>query len=300
MKPLFLRRMGTVFLDRDGLTPEILSMEFKNFFPQEDARYIDDVSKLAGIAASRAWEGGAQNFTPESRKDFAVIVGTALGGIDSTVRFDAQALQKGPNAVNPMDFPNTVANAAGSRIGIWLQLKGPNVTLTNGGTSLLDAIGFSFQAYNNGLFQNCLVGAVDKAPPFLKLALFKGSSPPLFREGSCLFFASGLAEGKSLGQVTDFFSLQLKGDFIIPPAFNRDFEGLWEGVEWLGCPEGLPLESRFPTGLFRHIPPPSVIELGLGGMESLETFLEGPLHRGVVAAYSKPERKFSFIKIEKQ
>lgn len=168
MKPLAVHRQGEAFLDQDGLTVENLPDEFQKAFPDLSPKYIDSVSLLASIAASRALKEGISSFTEEQRKDFAVIVGSAFGAIDSTITFDAQALEKGPNAVNPMDFPNTVANAAGSRIGIWLQLKGPNVTLTNGGTSLIDAIGFAWEGYNSGLFQRCLVGAVDKVPAFLK------------------------------------------------------------------------------------------------------------------------------------
>jgi len=57
MKPLFLLRSGEAFLGRNGLSLESLSEEFKKIFPQEDPRYIDNVSKLAGIAAGLAWEG---------------------------------------------------------------------------------------------------------------------------------------------------------------------------------------------------------------------------------------------------
>lgn len=299
MKPLFLLRQGIVLLDRDGLTLENLSPEFKKIFPQEDPRYIDNVSKLAGLAAGRAWEGATERFPGDFRKDFAVIVGSAFGAIESTMNFDAQALQKGPNAVNPMDFPNTVANAAGSRIGIWLQLKGPNVTLTNGGTSFLDALGFGFQGLNSGLFQNCFVGAVDKVPAFLKPLAAGHSGAPKFQEGACLFLASGTQGGKSLGRITDFFSLQLKADFGLSPAFLGPFESLWKGVEWVGCPAGIPLESRFPTGLARYSPDPGTMELGLGGWESLGAFLKTSCSCGVVAAFSVPEKKVSFIKINK-
>ncbi len=299
MRPLFLLRKGEALLGRDGLTLDVLSAEFKKTFPQEDPRYIDNVSKLAGIAASRAWEGGDEGLSGEFRKDFAVIVGSAFGAIDSTVDFDALALQKGPNAVNPMDFPNTVANAAGSRIGIWMQLKGPNVTLTNGSTSFLDAIGFGLQGYNNGLFQYCLVGAVDKMPTFLKPLAIRDSKLPEFLEGSCFFLASGSAEGETLGQVTDYFTLQLKADLSLPPAFLHHFEELGEGVEWLGCPEGTPLESHFPQRVIRHFLPSSFMELGLGGMQSLNTFLKSSSSCGVIAAFSKPERKMSFVKIKK-
>ena len=299
MKPLFLLGKGEAILGRDGLSLESLPDEFKKTFPDQDPKYIDRVSQLAGIAASRALKDSPHSLSEEKQKGFAVIVGTAFGAVDSTIDFDTQALAKGPNAVNPMDFPNTVANAAGSRIGIWMQLKGPNVTLTNGETSLLDAAGFALQGYNNGLFQDCFLGAADKVPDFLKSSILKQSSSVGIQEGACFFRASASAGGKVLGRLTDYFALQLGPNLGLPKAFQSQFERLWDGVEWLGCPEDAPLKTYFPPGLPRTSPAPKVLEVGLGGLESLNAFLASPFSRGVVAAFSKPERKISFVKIEK-
>ncbi len=299
MKPLFLLGKGEALLGRDGLTMESLPIEFKKTFPDQDPKYIDKLSQLAGIAAARALKESPQPLPEEVRKDFAVVVGTAFGAVDSTIDFDTQALAKGPNAVNPMDFPNTVANAAGSRIGIWMQLKGPNVTLTNGETSLLDAAGFALQGFNSGLFQDCFLGAADKAPDFLKPSALRHSSAAEIREGACFFRAAASAEGRVLGRLTDYFALQLTPDLGLPQAFQSQFERLWEGVEWLGCPEDTPFKSGFPPGLPRAFPAPTVLEVGLGGLESLNAFLASPFSCGVVAVFSKPERKISFVKIEK-
>ena len=299
MKPLFLLGKGEALLGRDGLAVEGLPIEFKKAFPEQDPKYIDKASLLAGIAAGRALNVGGSFLTEEIRKDFAVVVGSAFGAIDSTVDFDAQALAKGPNAVNPMDFPNTVANAPGSRIGIWMQLNGPNVTLTNGATSLLDAMGFGLQGFNNGLFRHCFIGAVDKVPDFLKTAALRGTSRTEVREGACFLVASAETQEKVLGQLTDYFTLQLKGDLGLPTAFRSQFERFWDGVEWLGCAEEIPLESCLPAGLTRVSPPPSVLEAGLGGLRSLNDFLSSSFACGAVAVHSKPERKVSFIKIKK-
>lgn len=299
MKPLFLLSKGEALLGRGGLTVENLPTEFKKTFPDQDPKYIDKVSQLAGIAATRALKDSESPLPEEMRKDFAVIVGSAFGAIDSTIDFDTQALAKGPNAVNPMDFPNTVANAAGSRIGIWMQLKGPNVTLTNGNTSLLDAVGFALQGYNNGLFQRCFVGAADKVPDFLKPSATGNSSASNIQEGACFFLASASAEGRVLCRLTDYFALQLKPDLGLPKVFQSQFERLWDGVEWLGCPEEMPLKTGFPQGLTRTSPGPTVMEVGLGGLESLNAFLASSFSRGVIAVFSKPERKISFVKIEK-
>lgn len=299
MKPLFLLGKGEALLGRDGLTLEGLPAEFKKTFPEQDPKYIDKASLMAGIAAGRALPHGKAFLREEIRKDFGVIVGTAFGAIDSMVDFDTQALAKGPNAVNPMDFPNTVANAAGSRIGIWLQLKGPNVTLTNGKTSLLDAMGFGLQGYNSGLFQHCFIGAVDKVPDFLKPLAAQNEPRHGIQEGACFFLASALAEGKVLGQLTDYFALQLRTDLSLPKGFQSQFESFWNGVEWLGCPEGIPLKHHFPKGLTLGLSEPPVENVGLSGLEFLNDFFASPYSCGVVAVFSRSERKIAFIKIEK-
>lgn len=300
MKSLRIHAKGEIILGSGGLTVEGLPDEFQKTFPEISPKYVDNVSLLAGIAAGRALNRGGKPLEPEMGKDFAVIVGSAFGAVDSMIDFDCMAILKGPNAVNPMDFPNTVANAAGSRIGIWLQLKGPNVTLTNGGTSFIDALGFAWEGYNNGLFQRCLVGAAEKVPLFLKpLAALENPSSEL-REGACFLLASGSEKEEALFEITDYFSLQLRPDLSLPPVLMKRFEEFWGGVEWLSALAGTPLKNNFPQPLVRFIPSPSFQELGLGGFEGLNHFLSVPQSCGVLSAFSKPERKVSFIKINKK
>lgn len=299
MKPLIVHRKGEAFLGADGLTPETLPQEFQKAFPDVSPKYHDALSLLAGVAAQRAvgekttWEG-------ISRDNFAVIVGSAFGSIEPTLEFDGLALRKGPNAVNPMDFPNTVANAAGSRIGIWLQLKGPNVTLTNGGTSFIDALGFAWEGLNGNLFDRCLVGAADKLPGFLKPLGAAGSPKPDYREGSVFLMASGSKGQGSLFQVEDYLSLQLKPGGGLPAAFLGRWDEFWKGVEWLGFPEDTPLEARLPQGLSRHVPGAGLVESGLSGWESLKAFLSSSHRRGVLGTFSRPEGKFALLKLDRK
>lgn len=299
MKPLLIHRKGGILLGPEGGPVESLPAEFQKVFPDVSPKYIDSLSLMAGIAAGRALDGRGTAFSEETRRDFSVIVGSALGAMESVVDFDGQAVSKGPNTVNPMDFPNTVANAAGSRIGIWLQLKGPNVTLTNGDTSFLDAVGFAWEGMNSGLFSDCLVGAAEKVPSFLHPPPSTGPAETRWKEGACFLLASGVEVEKeeTLFEVADYFSLQLKPDGSPPPAFVRRLEGFWQGAEWLGAPAGTPLESLFPRELKRYVPNPAVFELGLGGWESLEAFLASPHFRGVIAVFSGMERKISLLKI---
>lgn len=298
MKPLILRSKGEVLLGRDGFTLESLPETFQKSFPDVPPKYIDSLSLMAGIAAGRAFQG--TQLSAEVRQNFAVILGSGFGAMDSVVDFDRQGLLNGPNTVNPMDFPNTVANAAGSRIGIWLQLKGPNVTLTNGDTAFIDAIGFAWEGFNDGLFRDCLVGAMEKIPAFLKPLAASPAAPKEIKEGACFLWASSAENQEALFEVTDYFSLQFKPDFRVPGGHLSRWEGLWGGVEWLGCPTHASFESLLPQNVSRYSPNPAVLELGLGGLDSLNHFLSSAGTQGIIAAVSESERKLSLIKVTKK
>ena len=188
MKPLTICRRGEALLNQEGLTVESLPGEFQKAFPDSFPNTLISFAD-GGNRLPKGLKRTDGLPKPGREKGFFHHCGNAFGAIESTVVFDAQALEKGPNAVNPMDFPSTVANAAGSRIGIWLQMKGPNITLTNGYTSLIDAIGFAWEGFNSGLYRNCLVGAVENVPDFLKPFILTSHAAGQLKEGASFFVA---------------------------------------------------------------------------------------------------------------
>jgi hypothetical protein len=296
LKTLSIHRKGEIFLGQGGATLEVLSDLFQELFPEISPKYIDYLSLMAGIAAGRALVSAGSSLNDDIRREFAVVLGSAFGAVDSSQDFDHQALLKGPNTVNPMDFPNTVANAAGSRIGIWLGLRGPNITLTNGGTSFIDALGFAWEGLNGGLLNHCLVGAADKIPHSIK-ALAPSTRPDSFREGACLYWASCEGKADSLFEIVDYFAVQLGPDSSLPDGFLVRLNQLLEGVQWLGCPQDLPFQDRFPRGIPFSYTDETISELGLGGLDALDRFLTTTQSCGVIGAMSKNERKISLLKV---
>ena len=288
--------MASAFLGEDGLNLGTLPGEFQKFFPDQSPKYIDPLSLLAGIAAGRIFHPGDN--PPKPDPEDAVILGTAFGALDSSMEFDRQALLKGPNSVNPMEFPNTVANAAGSRIGIWLQLKGPNVTLTNGGTSFIDALGFAWEGMNGGLFRRCLVGAADKVPDFLKPSPTEGKSPNSIKEGAFLLLTTG-EESEGFLQVENYFSVQWKPDGTLPQGYHNPLNDFFENVEWLGLPLGSPAERFVPQRTVRFIPESSIMELGMGGQAALDHFLSSSKRTGVLGSVAAEERRVSLVKLRR-
>ncbi|MGH7739894.1 MAG: beta-ketoacyl synthase N-terminal-like domain-containing protein, partial [bacterium] len=260
-------------------------------------KYIDSLSLMAGIAAAQSL--GTEPWPEEIRRDFGVVLGTAFGAMNSMVDFDTQSVLHGPNTVNPMDFPNTVANAAGSRIGIWLQLKGPNVTLTNGGTSFIDAVGFAWEGANNGLFKYCLAGAAEHMPSFLETVLPPSASHPAYQKGAGLLLASLEGTEDVLFKVTDYFAVQLKPDGSLPTPFRDRWEGFWTDVNWVGgLPEKIFSDLALP-GKIKNSFSGGAWELGLGGWNALNGFLASSQRAGVLAAYCGFEGKLSLLKVIK-
>ena len=70
----------------------------------------------------------------------AIVVGTRTAAYQETARFVREIESVGPMLVNPALFPLTVMNATAGIAAIKHQCEGPNVTLTDGVNSALDAL----------------------------------------------------------------------------------------------------------------------------------------------------------------
>ncbi|HYH02132.1 MAG TPA: beta-ketoacyl synthase N-terminal-like domain-containing protein, partial [Bacillota bacterium] len=117
--------------------------ELQDLLPGINFRSVNRQSIFAGIAARRAIATYLEEagFQPEQT---GVVMGSTFGAVTSIGEFYRKALGEGVNAVSPMEFPNTVANAPASRVGIWLKLKGPSISLSDGLISGLNAVGYAY------------------------------------------------------------------------------------------------------------------------------------------------------------
>src|SRR5262249_9816018 len=87
--------------------------------------------------------------------------GTLFGSLGTVSGFDCRALTAGPAYVKPLDFANTVFNAAAGQTAIWHQLGGPNTTL-GGASAGLEAIAFAAQQLEAGRADVMLARGVEE------------------------------------------------------------------------------------------------------------------------------------------
>jgi 3-oxoacyl-[acyl-carrier-protein] synthase II len=76
--------------------------------------------------------------------------------------FDRRALEAGPAYASPMDFANTVINAAAGQAAILHDLRGVNTTVSTGITSGLQAVAYAADLIRAGRAHALLAGGADE------------------------------------------------------------------------------------------------------------------------------------------
>ena len=96
-----------------------------------------------------------------------IIMGTAFGGVQSMLKFNADVRAKGPSAVNPIIFPDTVSNAPAGYAAIAFGTLGMNATLSTGFSSGLRALRVAYEQVASGSLMAALAGGYDELIPDL-------------------------------------------------------------------------------------------------------------------------------------
>ncbi|MEE9583970.1 MAG: beta-ketoacyl-[acyl-carrier-protein] synthase family protein [Candidatus Brocadiales bacterium] len=136
IRPVSLFDVGNYNSKKAG---EISDFDPSKFLGKKGLRHFDRTSLLVTATSSMCVEDAKLN-NVYKEEDLGIVLGSTFGSIDSISTFDMEALNEGPNYVNPMDFPNTVLNAPASRASIFCKAKGLNSTISTGESSGVDAV----------------------------------------------------------------------------------------------------------------------------------------------------------------
>jgi 3-oxoacyl-[acyl-carrier-protein] synthase II len=113
-------------------------------------------------AAKLALESSGWTADKLKEQDVGLILGTMFGSVHTISKFDRQALTQGPSCASPLDFANTVINAAAGQTAIWHKLRGINSTIACGATSGLVALGYATDLIRYGHQTAVLAGGADE------------------------------------------------------------------------------------------------------------------------------------------
>lgn len=131
-----------------------------------NVRPLDRPARLAASAAARAledsgWRSGAARGRGED-EEIGLVLGTMFGSIHTISAFDLRAQTAGPNYAKPLDFANSVINAAAGQTAIWHDLRGVNSTVAGGPTAGVEAIASAAGLIANGRADRVLAGGAEE------------------------------------------------------------------------------------------------------------------------------------------
>ncbi len=141
---------------------EIFDFDAAKYLGQRNLRPLDRTSRLVASAAQLALE--ESGWSPEMRnaREVGLVLGTMFCSVHTISEFDRRALEAGPAYASPMDFSNTVINAAAGQTAIVHNLRGLNTTISTGVTSGLEAIAYAADHIRSGRARALLAGGADE------------------------------------------------------------------------------------------------------------------------------------------
>ena len=114
----------------------------------------------ATLAASATPAVPAASAVPAA--DIGLVLGTTFCSVRTIAEFDRRGLRLGPTHASPLDFANSVINAAAGQAAIWHGLRGVNSTLAAGEASGLQAIAQAVELVRTGRADAVLAGGAEE------------------------------------------------------------------------------------------------------------------------------------------
>jgi 3-oxoacyl-[acyl-carrier-protein] synthase II len=141
---------------------QILSFSAEEFLGDSNLRPLDRPSQLLAAAAGKALEVSGWTGPMLAEWEVGLVIGTFFSGMRSIAEFDRRALREGPSYASPLDFANTVLNAAGGQAAIRHNLRGLNSTVAGGASSGLQAIAYASDLIRSGRARALLAGGFEE------------------------------------------------------------------------------------------------------------------------------------------
>lgn len=142
--------------------------EIKNWDPvamglnKKEARRMDRYTQFA-VAASKELIAGAGDLSGIDPYRAGVIVGSGIGGFNSTVEDHVKFMEKGPSRTSVFLIPMMICNIAAGQIAIEHGFKGDNFSIVTACASGSHTIGEAFRKIKFGYLDLCIAGGAESS-----------------------------------------------------------------------------------------------------------------------------------------
>lgn len=154
-----------------------LAAEVKGFNPEDymdrrNARRLDRFCQLAMTAAKEAMEDSKLDVSKIDATRFGVVVGSGIGGLNTTYEISVLAFQKGPDRVPPLSIPMVITNMASGNISIEYGAKGETFDISAACSTGTHCIGEAYRLIKHGYQDVVLAGGTESAIDAVGIAGF--------------------------------------------------------------------------------------------------------------------------------
>jgi len=169
-----------------NLGAEIDDFNAKDFMEPRFYRRLSRQSRLAVAASIEAINDSGLEISDLNRQRIGVVFGTAFGSTEQTDAFFVSLLDHGPQAAEPILFPDTVPNAPASHVAMYHGLQGPNSTFCQNHLSGECALAYGIALLEQDKADVVLVGGVDELSSILFHSLDSVRALKPIKEGETL------------------------------------------------------------------------------------------------------------------
>jgi 3-oxoacyl-[acyl-carrier-protein] synthase II len=141
---------------------EVADFDAQKYLGRRNLRPLDRTSRLVTSAAQLALDASGWTTEMRAAREVGLVLGTMFCSVRTIAEFDRRALEAGPSYASPMDFANTVINAAAGQAAIMHGLRGVNTTVSAGVTSGLQAVAHAADQIRAGRADALLAGGADE------------------------------------------------------------------------------------------------------------------------------------------
>jgi 3-oxoacyl-[acyl-carrier-protein] synthase II len=128
----------------DGACLARVEMSASDFLAPKERKRVDRLGVFSIVSTRLALQDAGIELDDENRTRVGMVLGTAVGPMESMVEFAIPVVQEGASGANPAIFPNTVYNAAAGQVAIKVGTTGPTSTLTAGHAAAASALVYGF------------------------------------------------------------------------------------------------------------------------------------------------------------
>jgi 3-oxoacyl-[acyl-carrier-protein] synthase II len=140
-----------------------------DYFDRKEARRLDKVAQYALIASEEAIKDSNLDLDKIDKDEFAVLVGTGIGGMETFYNQSISFHEHGPRGVSPFFIPMLIPDIVSGQISIRYGFKGPNFCAVSACATGSHNIGLAYDAIKYGQADYAIAGGTEA--PITKIGI---------------------------------------------------------------------------------------------------------------------------------